>query len=176
MKEIEIDLQNKESLETLQNLKSGTSVLLSGKILTGRDAAHKRIQDLVLDGKDPGIDLTGRIMYYMGPTPKRDNNPIGSCGPTSSYRMDPFMETTCKLGLAATIGKGERSDTVRQLIHQYRSPYLITIGGAAAYLATCVKSSVTVLFEDLGAEAVRELEVENFPLIVAYDSEGNSVF
>lgn len=176
MEELHLDLETSGTLEQLRNLKAGTALYLTGKILTGRDAAHKRIEDLLKEGKDPGIDLKNRILYYMGPTPKREGNPIGSCGPTSSYRMDPFLETTCKLGLAASIGKGERADSVTSIVTKYRAPYLITIGGAAAYLANCVKSSKIVLFEDLGAEAVLELEVDSFPLIVAIDSSGDSIF
>ncbi len=169
---IDVDKQ----YDNLRNSKAGVSLLISGTIYSARDAAHKRIAAMLSRGESIPVDFTNKIIYYMGPTPPREGSPIGSCGPTSSYRMDDYFEMTCKLGIAATLGKGERSPELTNFIRKYKVPYLITIGGAGAYLAGCVRSSKTVLFEDLGAEAVMELVVENFPVIVAIDHRGNSIF
>ncbi len=173
---MKINLDFAEDIIKLREAKTKTNISLSGKIYTARDAAHKRINEIEKLNKNIPISLKNSVIYYMGPTPARPGYPIGSCGPTSSYRMDDYLETTLKLGLAATIGKGERKNFVNELIKKYQSPYLITIGGAGAYLANCVISSKTVLFDDLGAEAVRELYVKDFPVIVAIDIWNNSIF
>jgi fumarate hydratase subunit beta len=168
---INIDLDN--DLKLLRESQAGTSLILDGKIYTARDAAHKRFKSM-LDNDEKIEILKNKIIYYMGPTPAREGYPIGSAGPTSSYRMDDYIEVTFKLGVIATIGKGNRNPFVIDLIKKYQAPYLVTIGGAGAYLAECIKESKTVLFDDLGAEAVRELTVENFPVIVGIDIYGNS--
>ena len=149
---------------------------ISGRLLTARDSAHKKIKDYIDGKKDINLSFKDRLIYYMGPTPARQGYPIGSCGPTSSYRMDDYLELTLKLGAAGTIGKGDRRKEVMELIKKYKAPYLLTIGGAAAYLAECVISAETVLFNELGTEAVRELTVKNFPVIVGIDIYGNNIF
>ncbi len=176
MSEIIINLSKKDDIKKLRELHCGTFVLLSGRIYSARDAAHKKIEEAFNSGKNIPVDFKDSIIYYMGPTPTRPGNAIGSCGPTSSYRMDDYLETTLKLGISATLGKGERSDFVVPLIKKYQSPYLITIGGASAKLAESVVSAKTVLFEDLLSEAVRELEVRDFPVIVGIDIYGKQIF
>lgn len=160
----------------LREQKAGTSLLLSGTIYSARDAAHKRIQNLLNEGKSLPITLKDKVIYYMGPTPTKPGKAVGSCGPTSSYRMDVFLEMTLQNGVAATIGKGTRDSNVTKLAEQYQAPYLLAIGGAGAYLAQCVTSSKIVAFEDLGAEAVRELTIKDFPVIVGIDKNGESAF
>lgn len=173
MNDLKININDNKQLETLKGLEAGTFVKISGKLLTARDSAHKKIiQSENSTFKDI---LNNKIIYYMGPTPARDGYPIGSCGPTSSYRMDKFYETTLKYGIAGTIGKGERSDEVTELCKKYRVPYFITIGGAAAYLANCVISSEVILFEELGPEAIRELKIIDFPVFVSTDIYGNTL-
>lgn len=162
--------------DVLRRQKAGTSLLLSGTIYSARDAAHKRIQTLLNEGKELPVQLNDKVIYYMGPTPTKPGKAIGSCGPTSSYRMDNFLEMTLRNGVAATIGKGTRDANVTKLAMQYHAPYLLAIGGAAAYLAQCVVSSRIAAFEDLGAEAIRELVVKDFPVIVGIDENGVSAF
>lgn len=163
-------------IDYLRKSKSGISLLISGTIYSARDAAHKRIKEMLEKGMDLPIDLKNKVIYYMGPTPAKDGNPIGSCGPTSSYRMDDYLEMMLKLGVAGTIGKGTRADFVKDLAVKYKAPYLLTIGGAGAYLARCIVSSKIVAFEDLGAEAVTELVIKDFPVIVGIDFRGNQIF
>jgi fumarate hydratase subunit beta len=172
--ELKINLETDS--DKLRKAKVLTSILLSGKIYSARDAAHKKIKELLDAGVDLPISIKNSIIYYMGPTPKRPGYQIGSCGPTSSYRMDSFLEMTMKMGIAGTLGKGERADFIDDLIIKYKTPYLITIGGAGAYLAECVLSSKTVLFEELGPEAITEMVVKDMPVIVAIDIYGNKIF
>ncbi|MCG8571745.1 MAG: fumarate hydratase C-terminal domain-containing protein [Spirochaetes bacterium] len=172
---MKIDINNKHDLERIKKAKIGDSFSLSGTLYSARDAAHKKIQEMIQDNQPLPISFEDKMIYYMGPTPAREGNPIGSCGPTSSYRMDRFLEMSLKLGVAATIGKGNRAEEVIDLVKKYQSPYLITIGGAAAYLANCIKKREIVLFPELKTEAVSRLEVEGFPVIVAIDSQGNSL-
>lgn len=162
--------------DVLRKQKAGTSLLLSGTIYSARDAAHKRIQALLDEGKDLPIHLKDKVIYYMGPTPTKPGKAVGSCGPTSSYRMDNFLEMTLQNGVAATIGKGTREANVTKLAVRYHAPYLLAVGGAGAYLAQCVVSSRIAAFEDLGTEAIRELAVKDFPVIVGIDENGNSAF
>lgn len=171
-----INLNSINDINKLRDAEVKTKIFLSGKIFTARDAAHKRIIELVKTKKAIPLDLNNSIIYYMGPTPTRDNYSIGSCGPTSSYRMDKYLEDFLKLGVIATIGKGERDSGVNKIIKKYKSPYLVAIGGAGAYLAKCVVSSKTILFEDLQAEAIRELIVKDFPVIVGIDIRGDTIF
>jgi fumarate hydratase subunit beta len=173
---LEINLDSNDDIKKLRESKIKTQIYISGKIFSARDKAHKRICELTESKNEIPLSLKNSIIYYMGPTPSRKGYPIGSCGPTSSYRMDDYLETTLKLGVIATIGKGERHKSIQKLIKGYRSPYLITIGGAGAYLANCIISAKVVLFDDLGTEAVRELIVKNFPVIVGIDIWGNSIF
>lgn len=171
-----LNINDKADLEILRNSKSADSFLISGTIYSARDAAHKRITEAVQAGGEAPLFLKDSIIYYMGPSPARPGNVIGSCGPTSSYRMDPFIELSLQLGVVATIGKGERAPSVAELAKQYKAPYLITIGGAAAYLAGCIVSSRTVLYEDLGAESIKELVIKDFPVINAIDIHGGTIF
>jgi fumarate hydratase subunit beta len=160
----------------LREQKAGTTLLLSGTIYSARDAAHKRIQNLLEQGEDLPITLKDKVIYYMGPTPTKPGKAIGSCGPTSSYRMDGFLEMTLQNGVAATIGKGTRDANVARLAKEYKAPYLLAVGGAGAYLAQCVTSSKILAFEDLGTEAVRELIIKDFPVIVGIDKNGECAF
>jgi len=159
----------------IENLKAGEIVYLSGIIYTGRDAAHQRlVQTLQTEGKLP-IDFRGQVIYYVGPTPAKKDRPIGSCGPTSSYRMDSYSTPLMAQGLKVMIGKGDRSDQfIKDMIH-YRGVYLQAVGGAGALLSRKVKRSKIVLYEDLGAEAIYQLEVEDFPVIVTYDIYGGNL-
>jgi fumarate hydratase subunit beta len=151
---------------TIKTLKPGEQILLSGSLLTARDAAHKRLADTLKAGKKLPVSLRGETIYYTGPTPKRKGEAIGSCGPTTSSRMDSFTPLLLKHGIVGMIGKGERSEDVNQAIKKYKAVYFITIGGAGAYLSEKVKSAEVIAYQDLGPEAIYRLEVEDFPVIV----------
>lgn len=161
--------------EVIQTLKAGDIVYITGTIFTGRDQAHKRmVETLEKEGTLP-VSLKGEIIYYVGPTPAKENRPIGSCGPTSSYRMDAYAKPLLAYGLKVMIGKGDRSDAfIEDMIH-YKGIYLQAVGGAGALLSRRVKKSEVVLYEDLGAEAIYKLEVEDFPAIVTYDVHGGNM-
>jgi fumarate hydratase subunit beta len=156
-------------------LSAGEELLLCGRIYTARDAAHKRLYEAVKGGKSLPIDLSDNVLYYCGPTPTRPGTIIGSCGPTTSGRMDRFTPALMRKGLAATIGKGRRSKEVLQAIKRYRGLYLTAIGGAGAYLSGRVKQAWAVAYKDLGPEAIYGLLVEDFPVIVAVDSRGDTL-
>jgi fumarate hydratase subunit beta len=160
----------------LAPLRSGDRVLLTGTIYTARDAAHKRLHALLTAGDALPFDLTGAAIYYAGPTPTPPGRVIGSIGPTTSYRMDPFAPALYDAGLKATIGKGERGPEVIDAIVRNGGVYLVAIGGAAVVLAQAVKAARTIAYEDLGAEAIRELTVEDFPCIVAVDALGTNIY
>lgn len=162
--------------EDLKDLKIGDRVLLSGKIYTARDAAHRRLAQLIKEGKELPIELQGQAIYYVGPTPPKPGQVIGSAGPTTSERMDPYSPMLLDLGLKAMIGKGQRSPEVVEAIKRNGAVYLAATGGVGVLLAKAVKSSRTVAYEELGAEAIRELEVEDLPLIVAIDPQGNDLY
>lgn len=162
--------------EEVIKLRAGDEVLLNGTIYTGRDAAHKRLLDLLEKGEDLPFDVKGQIIYYVGPSPAKPGTPIGSCGPTTSYRMDPYAPALMKIGLKGMIGKGPRGKEVREAMKRYKAVYFAAVGGAAALIARSVKSSRIVAYEDLGTEAIRELEVEDFPVIVANDVLGNDLY
>ena len=153
-------------------LKVGEKVLISGTIYTARDQAHIRL----IKEENPAFELNGSVIFYVGPTPARDGVPIGASGPTSSYRMDKLATPLMEKGLKIMIGKGDRSEAFRQSMINNHSVYLIATGGAGALLSSCVKTSEVIMYEDLGAEAIRKLEVENFPCFVAYDTYGNNIF
>lgn len=155
---------------------AGESILLSGTVYTARDAAHKRIMVLIDEGKPLPFELKDAVIYFAGPTPERPGQVIGSCGPTTSSRMDPYTPRLTDMGLGATIGKGERSQDVIDAIVRNRSVYLCAIGGAGALASKCITSLEVIAFEDLGCESVKKLTFDNFPLIVAIDSKGNSIF
>ncbi len=158
------------------SLEVGDDVLISGTIYTARDAAHEKLVAALNSNEELPFDLKNQIIYYVGPTPAKPNQAIGSCGPTSSYRMDKFSPSLMEKGLKTMIGKGERSETMIQEIKKQQGVYLIAIGGIGALLSKTVRSSEIIAYPELGAEAVRKLEVENFPAIVAIDSKGHSIF
>ncbi len=163
-------------IERIEALRAGDTVLLSGEVYTARDAAHQRLLQAIEAGTGLPFSLEGGVIYYCGPAPAPPGHTIGSAGPTSSYRMDPYTPLLHELGLKATIGKGDRGLTVREACRRYGCLYLIAVGGAGALLAAKVVSAEVVAYEDLGPEAVRRLVVADLPLIVAYDAHGGSVF
>jgi fumarate hydratase subunit beta len=160
----------------VEKLKIGDRVLVSGIIYTGRDAAHKRLFTLLREGKDLPFDLRGQIIYYVGPTPAKPGQAFGSAGPTTSYRMDAYSPTLMERGLKGMIGKGMRSDTVKEAMKKYKAVYFAATGGAGALLAKRVKKAEVVAYEDLGPEAIRRLEVEDLPAIVVNDVRGNDLY
>lgn len=153
--------------QIISDLKSGEEVLLTGSILTARDAAHKRLIDALKSGKELPVSIKGETIYYTGPTPTRPGEVIGSCGPTTSSRMDGFTPILLKHGLLGMIGKGERSVEVKKAIKKAGAVYFVTIGGAGAYLSEKVKESEIIAYKDLGTESIRKLVIEDFPAIVS---------
>ena len=162
--------------EVTKDLHVGDNVLLTGVIYTGRDAAHKRLVELLEQGKELPVDLTDGIIYYVGPAPAQPGQVIGSAGPTTSYRMDAYAPALLDLGLKGMIGKGKRSAEVVESMKKNDAIYFGAIGGCGALLAKCIKKAEVVAYEDLGAEAIRRLEVEDLPLTVIIDSEGNNQY
>jgi fumarate hydratase subunit beta len=160
----------------IKKLKAGQEISFSGLIYTARDQAHKRLVELIKKNRNLPLDLKGQIIYYCGPTPAPKGRVIGSCGPTTSQRMDAFVEPLLKKGLAGMVGKGRRSKEVRELIKKHKAIYLVAPAGCGALLAKKVKSKKLVAFAGLGPKAIYELEVKDFPLIVAIDSRGNSIY
>jgi len=160
----------------VEKLKIGDRVLVSGIIYTGRDAAHKRLIILLKEGKDLPFDIRGQIIYYVGPTPAKPGQAFGSAGPTTSYRMDAYSPTLMERGLKGMIGKGMRSDAVKEAMKKYKAVYFAATGGAGALLAKRVKKAEVVAYEDLGPEAIRKLEVEDLPVIVVNDIRGNDLY
>ena len=158
------------------SLKSGDFVTITGTIYTARDAAHKRMCEALDRGDKLPFDVEGQIIYYVGPCPARPGEIIGSCGPTTSYRMDAYAPTLISLGLSGMIGKGMRSDEVKKACVENGCVYFGAIGGAGALLASHVKKSEIIAYDDLGAEAVRKLTVENFPVTVIIDAKGNDLY
>jgi fumarate hydratase subunit beta len=162
--------------EDVSTLNIGDTVMLSGTIYTGRDAAHKRLVELIEKGEKLPIELKGQVMYYVGPSPAPPGKPIGSAGPTTSYRMDPYTPQLLERGLKATIGKGPRSKSVVESMKKNKAVYLAAVGGVAALIAKSIKRADVIAYEDLGTEAIRKLEVKDFPCIVANDIYGNDLF
>ena len=162
--------------EDIKDLKAGDSVLLTGSILTGRDAAHKRLYELIEQDKPLPVDIKGELIYYVGPAPAKPGYAVGPAGPTSSYRMDKYAPSLLDLGLKGMIGKGARNQAVIDSIVKNKCVYFVAIGGAAALIAKSIKSEEMLCYEDLGTEAIRRYTVEDFPCIVAIDSEGNNVY
>ncbi len=162
--------------KTILTLRVGQQVVIDGIFYTARDASHKRLIELIEQGKPLPFDLQGQVIYYVGPTPARPGKVIGSAGPTTSSRMDPFMEPLYQRGLKGTIGKGNRSQEVIDLIKKYKAVHFSNIGGAAALIAKSIKKCDLVAFEDLGTEAVYRFEVKDFYAIVAYDAFGNDLY
>lgn len=158
--------------DIIKSLKAGEMITITGEIYTARDAAHKRLCEMIDKGEELPIDIKGKTVFYAGPCPNKPGEVIGSVGPTTSARMDAYSPKLIERGLRVMIGKGRRSESVIKEIVKHKGLYLIAIGGAAAVMAKCVKSVEIVSFEDLGTEAIRKLYVENMPLIVAIDSDG----
>ena len=162
--------------DTARSLKCGDRVLLSGVIYTARDAAHLRLVELLRQGKELPLPIKDAIIYYVGPTPEKPGQIIGSAGPTTSYRMDAYSPTLIELGLSGMIGKGKRSPAVVEAMRKFGAVYFGAIGGAGALLSKCIVSCEIVAFDDLGAEAIRKLTVKDLPLTVAIDCEGNDLY
>lgn len=160
----------------IKDLKAGETVLLSGTMLTGRDAAHKRLYELVEKGEKLPIDIKGELIYYVGPAPAKPGFAVGPAGPTSSYRMDKYAPTLLDLGLKGMIGKGARNQDVIDAIVRNDCVYFACVGGAAALIAKSIKKEEILCYEDLGTEAIRRYTVEDFPCIVAIDSYGNNAY
>ena len=162
--------------ETARYLHAGDYVYVTGTIYTARDAAHKRMDEALDRGESLPIDIKDQAIYYMGPSPAREGRPIGSAGPTTASRMDKYAPRLLDLGQTAMIGKGKRSQAVIDAVVRNGCVYLAAIGGSGALLSKCIKSSEVIAYEDLGTEAIRKLQVENLPLIVVIDSEGNNLY
>ena len=162
--------------DKMKSLKAGDSVLLSGHIYTARDAAHKRITEALERGEKPPFALEDSIIYYVGPTPAKEGHPIGSAGPTTSYRMDAYAPQLLDLGQAAMIGKGQRNEAVKEAVIRNEAVYFAAIGGAAALIARSIREAEVIAYDDLGAEAVRKLYVEDFPVTVVLDAAGGDLY
>lgn len=162
--------------EQARSLRAGDSCLLNGVIYTARDAAHKRLCELIEQGKELPIDLRDSVIYFVGPTPAKPGEVIGSAGPTTSYRMDAYSPALIALGQTGMIGKGKRSDEVISAMKTHGAVYFGAIGGCGALLGKCVKKRELVAYEDLGTEAICRLEVEDFPVVVIIDAQGNNLY
>ena len=162
--------------ETSKELKAGDYVYITGTIYTARDAAHKRMSEAIAKGESLPLDMKNNVIYYMGPSPAREGRPIGSAGPTTASRMDKYAPDLLDMGMVGMIGKGKRSKEVIDAIVRNNAVYFAAVGGAGALLYKSIKESKVIAYEDLGTEAIRELKVENFPVIVVIDSEGNNLY
>lgn len=162
--------------EDIKSLSAGDEVLISGPILTGRDQAHKRLCELIDAGKELPVELQGQVIYFVGPTPAPKDRPIGAAGPTTSSRMDAFSPKLIAKGLKGMIGKGYRGDEVRAALKENCAVHFATIGGAGALLSKQIVNAEVIAYEDLGTEAIRRLEVVDFPAVVAYDANGQTVY
>lgn len=162
--------------ETAKGLRAGDYVYLTGTIYTARDAAHKRMYEALEKGEKLPLEMKDNVIYYMGPSPAREGRPIGSAGPTTASRMDKYAPALLDLGLTAMIGKGKRSEAVKEAIARNGAVYFAAVGGAGALLAGSIKASEVIAYDDLGTEAIRKLEVENFPAIVVIDSTGQDLY
>ena len=164
------------SEEDINTLKAGDYVYLSGIIYTARDAAHKRMYETLLDGKELPVDVKGQFIYYLGPTPAREGQVIGSAGPTTSSRMDKYTPTMLDQGLKGMIGKGKRSSEVIESMKRNGAGYFAAVGGAGALLSKCINKAEVIAYDDLGTEAIRKLEIEYLPVIVVIDKDGNNLY
>lgn len=173
---MEIKLQTPLTADKIKDLKAGDSILLSGVIYSARDAAHKRLIDLLDEGKELPLNIKDETIYYVGPSPAKPGNVIGSAGPTTSYRMDAYAPRLMDLGLKGMIGKGARNKEVIDAIVRNNAVYFGAIGGAAALIAKSIIKSEIIAYEDLGAEAIRRMEVKDMPLVVIIDSNGNNLY
>ena len=169
-------INTSEIKNAAKNLVAGEEILLSGVVYTARDAAHKRIMKMMENGEKLPFDIDGAVIYYASPTQAKHGYAVGSCGPTTSIRMDVFTPKLLDMGLGATIGKGNRGDEVEDAIIRNKSVYLCAIGGAGALACARIKSSKVIAFDDLGCESVKEMVFEDFPLFVAIDSNGGNIF
>jgi fumarate hydratase subunit beta len=171
-----IELVTPLSTDMISVLRAGDSVVVSGQLYTARDAAHRRLLDLIASGKELPIPIQGQVIYYVGPSPAPPGRVIGAAGPTTSYRMDPYTPKLLELGLKAMIGKGKRSKEVIDAMVRYKAVYLAAIGGAGALMAQAVKEAQVVAYEDLGPEAIRRLTVHKLPAVVVNDILGNDLY
>ena len=171
-----VKIQAPLTREAARQLRSGDSCLLTGVIYTARDAAHKRLCELAAQGKELPLDVKDAIIYFVGPTPAKPGQAIGSAGPTTSYRMDTYSPTLIELGLTGMIGKGKRGENVIAAMKEHGAVYFGAIGGCGALLSKCIKKAEVIAYDDLGAEAIRRLEVEDFPVTVIIDSLGNNLY
>ena len=169
-------IQTPFTREDARSLKAGDTCLITGTIYTARDAAHKRLCELVAQGKELPMDMENAIIYFVGPTPAKPGQAIGSAGPTTSYRMDAYSPALIAIGQTGMIGKGKRNAEVIAAMKEYGAVYFGATGGCGALLSKCIKKAEIVAYEDLGAEAIRKLEVEDFPVTVIIDSEGNNLY
>lgn len=160
----------------VEKLNIGDRVEITGIIYTGRDAAHKRLVELVKEGKELPFDIKGQIIYYVGPSPAPPGKPVGAAGPTTSYRMDPYAPVLIEAGLKGMIGKGARNQEVIESMKRFKAVYFAAIGGAGALMAKSIKSAEVIAYPELGPEAVRRLEVVNFPAVVVNDVHGNDLY
>lgn len=162
--------------EDARELRAGDYVYITGTIYTARDAAHKRMQETLDAGEELPMEIEGTVIYYMGPSPAREGRPIGSAGPTTSSRMDKYAPKLLDIGLGAMIGKGKRNQAVLDAIVRNEAVYFAAVGGAGALLSKCIIKSEVIAYEELGAEAIRKLEVKDFPVVVVVDSKGNNLY
>ena len=162
--------------DIVKELKAGDYVYLTGTIYTARDAAHKRMYEALQNGETLPFDIEGNVIYYMGPSPAREGRPIGSAGPTTASRMDKYTPALLELGMRGMIGKGRRTEAVRESMMKNQAVYFAAVGGAGALLSKSILQAEVIAYEDLGTEAIRRLEVENFPVIVVIDSKGNNLY
>lgn len=172
----EISLKTPLSQEDVENLSIGDRVFLSGVIYSARDSAHKRMADSLSRGEKLPLDVKGQVIYYVGPTPAKPGQPIGSAGPTTSERMDAYSPKLIEMGLKGMIGKGSRSQEVIEAMEKHKCVYFAALGGCGALLAKRIKKAEVIAYEDLGPEAIRKLEVENFPVIVINDTKGRDLY
>ncbi|MCR4869337.1 MAG: Fe-S-containing hydro-lyase [Lachnospiraceae bacterium] len=173
---VDIQMQLPITAEKAKQLHIGDFVFLTGEMYVARDAAHKRLMELISEKKELPIDLKDATIYYMGPSPAREGRPIGSAGPTTASRMDRYAPTLLDLGEKAMIGKGKRTAQVLEAVQRNSAVYFAAIGGAGALLSKCIKKSEVIAYEDLGAEAIRRITVENFPVIVVADCHGGDLY
>ncbi len=162
--------------EVIAKLKAGDNIYINGFLYTGRDSAHKKLIELVEEGEELPMDIKGQFIYYVGPTPARPGNPIGSAGPTTSYRMDPYAPQLYSLGLKGTIGKGSRSEQVKEALKKYEAVYLASVGGAGALISKSIAEAEVIAYPELGPEAIRKVKVEHFPCIVINDMYGGDLY
>ena len=162
--------------DIVKELKAGDYVYLTGTIYTARDAAHKRMYEALQNGETLPFDIEGNVIYYMGPSPAREGRPIGSAGPTTASRMDKYTPALLELGMRGMIGKGRRTEAVRESMMKNQAVYFAAVGGAGALLSKSILQAEVIAYEDLGTEAIRKLTVENFPVIVVMDCEGNNLY